>query len=533
MTARLATARASDDGTRVSRAVACEIARAADGGAADWLQLIPAGELDARDGRHWTHDDPQGVLAATRERFAGVDLVIDYEHQTDHAENNGQPAPAAGWIRELEARAGALWGRVEWTPRAAAAIKGREYRYISPTFAYDRNTMQVRTLHRAALTNSPAFDMPALARDGGGNPVTPEQLAALAAALGLAATAKPDELIAKAKALVAGALAPVAEALGLAKTATPDEIIAKAKAAAADTLAPVAEALGLAKTATSDEILAKAKATAPDPGQYVPRAEFDRIAVRLNTLETERTSQTATAAVDEAVGAGKIAPAQRDWALGLRQVQRRRVRGLRQGCAGHRRPVAHHGSDVRRRSGRGAHRRRARDLQGARNHRQSVQGEPCRALREGGPMTALAANRIAPTRPGRRVKARVTASATIYVGALLEIAASGYVTPATKAANKKYWGIAPRGHQDQCQRVRRHRGRARRDGPSRGRRHPRHRRREARSAQRLRLRHRRPDGQHGERRRHVLRHHHRLRRRRRLGQAHGVGEPHESSIPET
>lgn len=63
-------------------------------------------------------------------------MVIDYEHQTDHTSENGQPAPAAGWIRELDVRGGALWGRVEWTAKAAASIAAREYRYISPTFRH-------------------------------------------------------------------------------------------------------------------------------------------------------------------------------------------------------------------------------------------------------------------------------------------------------------------------------------------------------------------------------------------------------------
>ena len=57
-------------------------------------------------------------------------------------------------------------------------------------------------------------------------------------------------------------------------------------------------------------------------------------------------------------------------------------------------------------------------------------------------MTALAAPRATPTRDGRIIQARVTASTTIHQGALLEIAAAGYVSPATKGANKTYWGIA-------------------------------------------------------------------------------------------
>ena len=272
----------------LARAIAHELPPPEDGGGPpEWILLMPAGELLARDGRRWVHDDPAPVLAATRERAGVTDLVIDYEHQTDLAPENGQPAPAAGWVRELEARAGEIWGRVEWSERAAAHIAAREYRYISPTFAFDPRTKQVKAVHRAALTNSPAFDMPALARDEG-DIMTPEQLTALAAALGLAETATAAEMVARAREL-----------------------------SQAPSLGSIATALGLAKTATADEVLATAKTrTAPNPGEFVPRAEFDRVASELTTIQSERTEERATAAVDDATTAGKVAPAQREWALG-------------------------------------------------------------------------------------------------------------------------------------------------------------------------------------------------------------------------
>ena len=313
---RVATARFAD--TPIARALAREVALGDDGKAPEWIELIPPGALQARDGRRWTHADPNAVLAATRERAGTVDLVIDYEHQTDYSIENGQPAPAAGWVRELAVRAGALWGRVEWTARATAAIEAKEYRYISPTFAYDKQSLEVRGLLRAALTNSPAFDMPALARDKG-DVMTPEQLVALAAALGLTETATADEIVAKAKAFAKSVLGPIATALGLTDTATTDEIVAKAKAATASPeLGPIATALGLTETATADEIVAKAKTRAApaDLGQFVPRPEFDRVAAALATLQSERTEERVDKAVGDAITAGKIAPAQRDWALG-------------------------------------------------------------------------------------------------------------------------------------------------------------------------------------------------------------------------
>lgn len=84
-------------------------------------------------------------------------------------------------------------------------------------------------------------------------------------------------------------LAALAAALGLATTATAAEIVAKARIVADDALAPVAKALGLATTARPDEIVARAKVAAPNPGEFVPRAEFDRVSTRLNTLDSSST----------------------------------------------------------------------------------------------------------------------------------------------------------------------------------------------------------------------------------------------------
>jgi phage I-like protein len=85
--------------------------------------------------------------------------VVDYEHQTLLAAQNGHPAPAAGWFSKLEWRESGLFAiDVEWTERATQMIEGGEYKYISPVFAYDKKTGKVLRLLHAALTNNPALD---------------------------------------------------------------------------------------------------------------------------------------------------------------------------------------------------------------------------------------------------------------------------------------------------------------------------------------------------------------------------------------
>ena len=88
-----------------------------------------------------------------------TDYPIDYEHQILESKTNGQPAPAAGWFRRLEARDDGLYAvDVRWTPRARQMIEAGEYRYISPVFSYDKTTGRITRLLMAAITNNPALD---------------------------------------------------------------------------------------------------------------------------------------------------------------------------------------------------------------------------------------------------------------------------------------------------------------------------------------------------------------------------------------
>ena len=253
--------------------------------APEWIEVLAEGEILARDGRKWTMPDAAAVIAATQARIGSTDMVIDYEHQTLHAANNGREAPAAGWIKSLEVRDGAIWAKVEWTGKAAAAIEAKEYRYFSPVFTHTKNG-RVKALVNGALTNNPALDLTALA------------------------TSQPPEN----RMDLNGLLKALCQALGLGEN-TAAETLVTAVTALADGRKALAKALGKDGSATDDDLVAAARARAPSPGEYVPRAEFDTVAAQLKTLQDEGTENRATAAVDAAVAAGKITPAQKDWAL--------------------------------------------------------------------------------------------------------------------------------------------------------------------------------------------------------------------------
>lgn len=133
------------------------------------IQLFPDGKFQAIDGRpgdvpggFWLMDQVAAdqVIAAARARQN--DYVVDYEHQTMLAAENGQPAPAAGWLKgatfEYIPGEGLFANNPNWTAAAADYIAADQYRYFSPVFHYDRTTGRVQLFRHAALVNDPGID---------------------------------------------------------------------------------------------------------------------------------------------------------------------------------------------------------------------------------------------------------------------------------------------------------------------------------------------------------------------------------------
>ena len=254
--------------------------------------LMPAGKLPTRpnDSRApWVNDEPDAVVAATSALLPAI--KIDYEHQSEHAKDNGQPAPAAGWVTRVFARAGEIVGEVEWTERAAAMIKAKEYKFISPAFDYAPKSRRVVRITGAGLVNDPALYMRAIARSHP-DPEETMDLKKLRESLGLADDADEKSVLAAVASAVASAAAlkGVAKAAGLADDAEPGDI---------------EKAVAKATAASSGD---------PDPSKFVPREDHDKALARIDTLEGAAATAQATAAVDAAVKDGKITPAQREWA---------------------------------------------------------------------------------------------------------------------------------------------------------------------------------------------------------------------------
>lgn len=241
-----------------------------DGKAPEWVELIPPGpNVTGRDGRQWLFDEQAGTLVQSSFHGRAIDLPIDWEHATQHRASKGESAPAAGWIKQLELRNGALWGLVDWTPRASEQVINREYRFLSPVFDFDPDTTRIARLVSAGLTNKPNFLLTALNQEN--TEVTPVTLSpALLTALGLPATATEEQ-----------ALAATAQL--------------KATAQATNTEKPNLE-------------------------QFMPRADYDSVLLRATNAEQALADQKKTehnkqvdALITSATQAGKITPATADY----------------------------------------------------------------------------------------------------------------------------------------------------------------------------------------------------------------------------
>ena len=132
-----------------------------------WVQLLPAGKFQARDGR--PHDTDDGywhldaeiaaqMIAATK--TSSPKVLIDYEHQTLYTDKNGQKAIASGWLSsetDIEWREGkGLYIKPDWTPAAQTHIDNKEYAFLSAVFPYDKQGRPL-LLRMAAITNDPGL----------------------------------------------------------------------------------------------------------------------------------------------------------------------------------------------------------------------------------------------------------------------------------------------------------------------------------------------------------------------------------------
>lgn len=107
-------------------------------------QLFPMGEFSARDGRPgtlksvkaktWKLDASLAATLVARWQQRETPLVVDYEHQTMNAAENGKPCPGGGLDRVAGGGAGRPVCHGQMDGRRPRVHPGGRVPYISPVF---------------------------------------------------------------------------------------------------------------------------------------------------------------------------------------------------------------------------------------------------------------------------------------------------------------------------------------------------------------------------------------------------------------
>ena len=260
---------------------------------------LPFGHVVSQKGEF---DVDEESLAAMKAQIAerGVDLVVDYEHQT----LTGDRAPAAGWVKELFAEDGHIKARVEWTLPAKQYLENKEYRYLSPVITVRKSDNKATGLHSLALTNTPAIaGMTPIVNSStfeGGKTNMNELIKKLAAALGLGGRRGRGADPRGALRLHRGEQSPQGSRRGQeardGKQPPEEDTVVANKA--------VCELLGLKAGAPAAEVAA------------VIMSLKGGIDGRVKALEEQLADRDAEEAVELALKSGKITPAQKEWAKG-------------------------------------------------------------------------------------------------------------------------------------------------------------------------------------------------------------------------
>jgi phage I-like protein len=263
----------------------------------EWIRVLPRGAVELSDHREPFMVDEASLMSMAADfRSRGVDLVIDYEHQS----LQGERAPAAGWIKELEARGDGLWARVDWTQQARDYLEKKEYRYFSPVLRLDPETRRPIALMHMGLTNVPAIKhLPPLVARWGGEAAPRETLWPDGPGVRTLA-AKMDSV--KEKATMVEQLKRL---MGLEPEVEEGAVCGKAMEAFRD----LAATLNLPDEVSVAQLKGAVEALKAGASRLLKAEEA------LQALKGRLATETADRLVEEALKAGKVSPAQHGWAL--------------------------------------------------------------------------------------------------------------------------------------------------------------------------------------------------------------------------
>lgn len=246
--------------------------------APEWIQILPAtqGVLETYDGRGpYRVDDIDALIATSFARSRRGRIPIDQDHAIAKAAPQGNPAPARGWITEMQARDDGLYGKVTWTKAGAEMVADGAYESVSPVLMHTTDK-RVVFIREVSLVNR-------------------QNLRGMAAL-------QSEENSAMLKKLI--------EMLGLGEDATEDQVMSALKskmeakpAAQSEDLGRVAKAAGLAEDAKADDIVAAVQ-SAIEVSTGEERL-ITALQAEVDVLKKDGKRRDAEAAVSEARAKGK------------------------------------------------------------------------------------------------------------------------------------------------------------------------------------------------------------------------------------
>ena len=264
----------------------------------DRIELIPTGALRLKDQRGLVGQisDPAALIERSMSAATAGILPIDFDHGMDGlGMSDGR---AAGWITGLSVEGQRIFANVEWTPAGAEALRGKTYRFISPTFTINDQTREAHLILRAGLTNDPAFSELAQVASNQEEEM-PQWLTNLASLLGM--EDETDE----------------AKIAAAAETAIGQVRHIDALVTAAGLTGPLTET---AATAITAKITAAGSNGEPDPAKFMPISAVTELTAELTaevaSLRKERNEDVSERLVASAMQSGKVPPALEDWAKG-------------------------------------------------------------------------------------------------------------------------------------------------------------------------------------------------------------------------
>lgn len=246
------------------------------------IKLLPLGLVKSEKG-NFDVDKESFDEMCKQIKKRGLDIVIDYEHQT----LDGVQAPAAGWIKELSLSDNAIEATVEWTPKAQEYLKNKEYRYLSPVVLVRNKDKKAVILHSAALTNTPAISgMFAIVNssdiEGGFEEM--DFAMEIRKLLGVDESTSDEDVVKKVKSLIDAA--PAGTELVANKT--------------------ILGLLDLDQSSKTEDVSAAIMAL-KQPSNFVPKADYESVKKRLDEKDADEL-------VEKALKDGKITAAQKSWA---------------------------------------------------------------------------------------------------------------------------------------------------------------------------------------------------------------------------